>query len=488
MKPVRLTTALLLAPLASACLSGCTVNPATGARTFTGGLSTDEEVRIGREQHPQIVKQFGGECGSPDFRRYVDSIGQLLARTVERRELQYTFTVLNSPIVNAFAISGGYVYVTRGLVELADNEAQLAGVMAHELGHVTALHHARRYGQGLLATVLLGGLAVAGGGSLAQVGQLGATALLQSYSRENEFEADDLAMRYMSRAGYDPRELAVFLAKLRANSRLTARLMGRSPDEIDQFDFMATHPAPVERVQRASSNAAATAVAQPMTGAEIYLDKLDGLLSGDDPEQGFVRGRVFVHPELGFAFEVPEGFRLFNSAQRVAAVGPGGAQILFDRAFKPAEGPMTAYLQQVWARRAPLDGVERLDINGLDAATGTTRARTNKGTMDLRLVAIRLGPAEIYRFMFATPPRLTGELSEALRRTTYSFRRLDPKEASRFKPLRVRVVRVRPGETVQSLAQRMAFADFKEERFRVLNGILDGRGVRPDQRVKIIAE
>ena len=155
-------TALALV-FASAGLYGCATVPATGETAFTGGLGTAEEVRIGRENHPKIVKEFGGEYGPPDFRKYVDSIGQLLARTVERQDLKYTFTVLNSDIINAFATPGGYIYVTRGLMALADNEAELAGVLAHELGHLTALHHAKRYGKGLLANILLTGAALVTG-------------------------------------------------------------------------------------------------------------------------------------------------------------------------------------------------------------------------------------------------------------------------------------------------------------------------------------
>ena len=134
-------------------------NPATGGTAFTGGLSQSQEIRMGRENHPKIIKEFGGEYGTPDLKRYVNGIGQLLAKTAERRDLKFTFTVLDSDIINAFATPGGYVYITRGLMALADNEAQLAGVLAHEIGHITALHHARRYGQSILANI---GLAAVG--------------------------------------------------------------------------------------------------------------------------------------------------------------------------------------------------------------------------------------------------------------------------------------------------------------------------------------
>ena len=488
MKPLHIFAALALPALLLGSLGGCAVNPATGKQTFTGGLSTAQEVKIGRDQHPKIMKQFGGEYGSPELKRYVESIGQLLAQTVERRDIQYKFTVLNSPIVNAFAVPGGYIYITRGLMTLADNEAQLAGVLAHELGHLTALHHARRYGQGMLANILLGGVAIAGGGSLAQAGQLGAVALLQSYSRENEFEADDLGIRYMSRAGYDPQELAGFLAKLRANSRLTAKLRGQSPDKVDQLDFLATHPAPAQRVQRASANARRVSVQRAMRARDVYQRKINGVLYGDDPQQGFVRDTVFSHPVLRFTFKVPNGFRLINGSTQVAAIGPNGARIIFDRASKPTGDRMVVYLRDVWAAKLALNNVERIDINGLEAATGATRVQTRQGQYDLRLVAIRFGRNAIYRFMFLTPPNQTANLSLPLRRTTFSFRRLSQREARALKPRRIRIVRVRRGDTVQRMARRMAYKDLPVERFRVLNGLDSGQGLRAGQSVKIVVE
>ena len=180
-----------------ASLSGCTTNPATGQPTFTGLMTTAEEIRIGREQHPQIVKAFGGEYGSPELRKYVASIGALLARTVERKDLSYTFTILNSNIVNAFAIPGGYVYVTRGLLALAGDEAELAGVLGHELGHLAALHHAQRAGQDLLAGILITGVSIAAGREIAQAGDILAQTVLRGFSREQESQADDLGIRDM---------------------------------------------------------------------------------------------------------------------------------------------------------------------------------------------------------------------------------------------------------------------------------------------------
>ena len=159
----KFTAITCIAPLILASLSGCTTNPATGESVFTGGMDTAQEISIGREQHPQIIRTFGGEYGTPELRRYVDSVGQLLARTVERRGFKYKFTVLNSGIVNAFALPGGYIYISRGLLALAENEAEVAGVLAHELGHINALHHGRRQGSETIAGLLIAGVGIAAG-------------------------------------------------------------------------------------------------------------------------------------------------------------------------------------------------------------------------------------------------------------------------------------------------------------------------------------
>jgi predicted Zn-dependent protease len=474
------------AALLASTLSGCAKNPATGGTAFTGGLSQSQEIRMGRENHPKIIKEFGGEYGTPDLKRYVNGIGQLLAKTAERRDLKFTFTVLDSDIINAFATPGGYVYITRGLMALADNEAQLAGVLAHEIGHITALHHARRHGQSILANIGLAAVGILGGRSAAQLGQIGAVSLLQGFSRDNEYEADELGVRYLSRVGFEPTAMAGFLAKLRADTKLRAKRRGESPDSVDQFNYLATHPAPLARVQRATALAKKKNVKNPMTARDIYLSKLDGILYGSDPDQGFIRGRDFLHPKLRFAFQVPPGFSLFNSNRAVLAFGPDKSRIVFDRAPKPVKGSMEYYLGRVWGGKMRLRNLETVRVNGLEAATATTSVRTKSGNFDARLVTYRIDAKTIYRLMFLTPLSQTNRLSTELRRTTYSFRRLTAAEASRLRPLILRIITVRRGDTVASLARRLPYADFQIERFEVLNGISRNDRLRPGQKLKTV--
>jgi predicted Zn-dependent protease len=469
-------------------LAACETAPGTGRTIFTGGMSAEDESRLGYQEHQKILPQFGGAYADPALTGYVASIGNLLARTSETPGTKFTFTVLDTPIVNAFALPGGYVYVTRGLLALADNEAEVAGVLAHEIGHVTARHSAERYGQAMAANVLgLGlGLLLGSGPATDLYGAVAGVAL-RSYSREQEYESDLLGVRYMARAGFDPGAMAGFLGRLQAHSQFESELRGES-GKADQFDILQTHPRTADRIARAIRQAGARTVANPIIARDLYLDKIDGLLYGDNPKQGFVRGRRFLHPELRFAFEVPQGFRLFNGAKRVTAIGPEDATIKFEKAKQAARGAMTAYLTQVWAKGVALNEVEDLTINGMAAATGHARGSGQGGAIDLRLVAIRYDRQTIYHMIFVTPVRLAGTLSRGLRETTYSFRKLSADEAARLKPLRLRIHRSGTRETAARIAARMPFEDHRLRRFLVLNGLARDQSFPSGYRLKTVTE
>lgn len=457
---------------------------------FGSFLSEEDEKRIGAEQHPRILAEFGGEYDDPELTAYVDSIGQFLAMTTENPDVGYTFTVLDSPIVNAFALPGGYVYVTRGLLALAGNEAELAGVLAHEIGHVVARHGAERHGQSTIAglgVALLGVLTESE--AVAQIGQVGAMALIQGYSREQEFESDTLGVRYLSRAGFDPNAMSSFLSRLEAHSALQARLHGQSARQ-PAFDLFASHPRTADRVRRAIENAGLTPVANPIVARDIYLDKIDGMLFGDDPAQGVIRGQRFLHPDLGFRFDVPDGFQLINGQRQVTARGPDGAAIIFDLAQPPAGrvGSLTGYLNQVWFPDARFTGREAITVNGMPAATGAFRANVQNQPVDVRAVVIDYDGRRLYRFLFITPPAMTGQMNEGFRRTTYSFQRLSGAEAQSIRPVRLEIRPVRQGESVAELAALMPEGPLREERFRVLNGLTDGEALTPGRLVKVPRE
>lgn len=470
-------------------LQGCTTNPTTGEKVFTGGVTVAEESRLGREQHPGVVQYFGGEYGSPKLKAYINRVGQKLARHVERKNFQYRFTLLNSSTVNALAAPGGYLYVTRGLLAMADDEAELAGVLAHELGHVTALHYVRSQGSSVIANILTAGLGIALGEGAGQLGGFVGQGVLASHGREHELESDSLALRYLARAGYDPNGMVRFLRKMRAEDQFQIKQMGGSPDQVDQTGYLSTHPATVERLRKAQEQVAQYNVRNPIVGKDRYLNQIDGILYGDDPDQGFVRGRAFVHPKLRFRFEIPRGFSLQNTPNEVQGSSADGSAFIFSLADKIFRGPMTSYVSQVSVGNGRLSRVERLTINGMDAATGIGKGRTQQGHVDIRLVAIRMSPQHIYQFLFITPESRTSRHTAAFRQTAFSFRELTASEARALKPLRIRVVQAGSGDTVQSLSKRMAVDQaFAEEKFRLINGLDSSEGIRAGQRLKLITE
>jgi len=411
-----------------------------------------------------------------------------MAGASELPQIPWHFTVLNSEELNAFALPGGYVYITRGLLALADNEAEVAGVLAHEIGHVTARHTAERQGDATLAglgtmvaSVLLGQT----GGQLANT--LGSGAI-QHYSQSQETEADTLGVRYLARTGYQIGAMADFLTKMRDYSRLQNKIAGRPEDAVDKEDFFASHPRTIDRVQDATAAAARTTGSGTALNRETYLQTINGLTFGDDASQGFVRGRQFIHPQLMFRFEVPEGFRLINRPDSVLGLGPNGAMMLFNMDTKRQGGTAVDYMRRTLGRQANLQNIERIEVNGMDGATATARGRTNSGTVDVRFIAIKQGDERVYQFTFATPPNLTQQLNEALRRTTYSLRSISAQEAAQIKPWRIQVQRVKAGETVSTFVGRMAMPDNKEDWFRTLNGLAPGEQLQAGQMVKIVAQ
>jgi len=475
-------------------LCGCgSVNPATGRSSFTGLSSVEDDIKLGKEEHGKIVQEFGGEYENRRLQGYVDGIGLTLARHAEFQQFNYRFTILNTPVVNAFALPGGYVYITRGLLALASNEAELAGVMAHEIGHVNARHTAERIAAtqvsqlGLIAGAI--GAAVLGlPGEVMQLGQTVAMASIQSYSRSQELEADTLGIRYMSRAGYDPQGMVTFLSTLREQSMLEAQVQGLPPGKVDEFNIMATHPRTKERVEQAMKVAATARPVKPRIARDAYLDNIDGILYGDDPKQGIVRGRLYQHPGLRFQFRVPEGFRIVNGERQISARDNTGAEILFDTARIKNSRTMAAYLQNEWTAKTPLRDVETITINGSEAATGWLRTQDQRrGAIDLRGVAIRRDASSVYRFLFVTPASQSQRLSRPLRETTYSFRTLSAEEAAKIQALRLLIVPARNGDSIAALAKALPYDRYNEAWFRLLNDLKPGEGLRAGQRLKVVA-
>ncbi|MBM3560369.1 MAG: peptidase M48 [Alphaproteobacteria bacterium] len=483
----RLVAALLAAGLAATVLPACSVNPATGQQMFSL-MSPEEEQRVGAQEHPKILAEFGGAYDNAKVAAYVQQLGTRLAAASEIPNQKFTFTVIDSPIVNAFALPGGFVYVSRGLMALARSEAELSGVIGHEIGHVVARHSAQRYtaavGAGVGSQILgifLGGVAAQAAAPLLQ-------GALASYSRDQELEADTLGVRYLARTGYQTRAMADFLAEMEAYAQFEARQSGE-PDPAERYNIMSTHPRTPERVQQAIVAANVAPVAGARVAADEYLRAIDGLTFGESEKEGLVRGRAFFHKPLDFHFAVPDGFKLTNTPKQVVARGPNNAAILFTGGPRGYRGSMTDYIRNEWMARAQLSGLERIDVNGMEAATAATRVSVGGRTMDARFVAIRHGQDSIYRFVMLTQLGDTARLSAPLRETTYSFRRLTAEERAGIRSRRIAVRSVQPGMDVAHFARQMQVDSAAEEWFRVINGlIVPGEQPAPGTLVKIIVQ
>ncbi len=463
-------------------------NPATGELQYTT-MTPREEARIGREEHPKVLAEFGGAYENGRLQDYVARVGERVQRVSELADQRFTFTLLDSDMVNAFALPGGYVYVTRGLLALAEDEAELAGVLGHEVGHVTARHTAQRYDRavasqvGVLGATVLG--AVLGGDLGAQIAQqvagTAALAYVQGFSREQEFEADQLGIRYLARAGYDPSAMATFLEALERESGLRRRLEGtreRVPD------WLASHPRTKDRVRQA---AAAAAGRDPgRRDREAFLAAIDGMTFGDSPAQGLVQGTVFVHPVLDFRFEAPEGFTLRNTPRAVFGRGPGGRALVFDFGEAQRTSDPSGYLQNEWVARQRLQGLQRFTTaDGRAGALGFGRVVYRNEPAGALLAVIETGrPRQFYRFVLLREGRLDAADARAFRATVESFRGLTAAERAAARPLRIRIHTVAPGETVESLAQRMELPHGAEW-FAVLNPQA-ARGLRPGDKVKLV--
>jgi predicted Zn-dependent protease len=466
----------------------------------TEAARSASEQRLGDQTHPQILAQYGGAVDGP-VADYVESLGRRLSAVTAQPDAPWTFTTLDSPVVNAFALPGGYVYVTRGLIALAGDEAELAGVIGHEIGHVTAAHTARRQTQagiaqvGVMAAVIGAAVLGADGAVLDALGQ-GAGAVAQgavaSFSRGQELEADRLGVEYLLRADYDPAAQADFLRAMQAQSELSAQLAGATYDP-NRVDFFATHPATAERV-RLAEQAAIGAGDSATRNPEAFFGAIDGMIYGDSPEQGFVRGRRFIHPVLRFAFEAAPGFTILNSADRVTMrADGGGASVVFDGGRDPG-GSLQRYIADDWAaglaRQARVGRLEFLpleQVSGLEAAAARMPIATRQGTAMAHMTVIRAPGDRLYRF-FGLTGQGDGAAAEGVAATARSFRALSSAEARAVQPLRIAVRRVQAGDTVASLARRMAFDTAAQERFRVLNGLGPGQEPAPGDFVKLVVE
>lgn len=458
-----------------------------------------KERAIGAREHPNLLQEYGGVYKDDKVAGYVASIGGKMVANAEVPEEPFTFTLLNSSILNAFALPGGYVYMSRQLLGLMNDEAELSSVLGHETGHVMDRHtdkrtsRARNVGLFAIGAQILGG--VLGSDALGQLGQLvgqqGQLWVL-SYSRDQEFKADSLGLGYMARAGYDPYGAADMLRTLGSQSALDAKMLGRDANKVSTIT--STHPLTDDRVSRATSLAASTGIAAGARprNRDQFLAMIDGMTMDDDAEQGFIRNKTFSHPKLLLSFSVPDGYVMDNGSQAVQIIGPANVGGQFSGGALANGESLDSYLAKVWQGLAgqnaqALPGSRKTTINGMEAALTNVRvAQQNGAQTDVTLAAFRFSPTSAYHFAFISPAEMTGQVSGNFDRIINSFRKISQADAAQLKERRISVVTVRSGDTAQSLAQRMAYDDYKVERFMTLNALANESDLRAGQKVKLI--
>jgi predicted Zn-dependent protease len=470
--------ALVLAVL----LAGCTSTPDNRQVSLpVPQVAAQTEMQPAEErEHLRILASYGGIYENPRLQSLVDKMVTRLDAASERPNLNYKITILNSPAINAFALPNGHLYVTRGLIALANDKAELASVLAHEMGHVIARHAAIREDQARQAALISHVVS-----DVLSDPQMGALALAKSkltlaaFSRAQEFEADGIGVGISARAGFDPYGASRFLADMQRNADLKTAGGG----EARAPDFLTTHPATPERIKNALANA--RQFSAPGAGErdrDEYLGTIDGLVYGEDPSEGYVRGRRFLHPKLGFTFVAPPGYSLDNTAQAVLGLKGGNEAMRFDVVSVPAEQSLTDYLKSGWMDNVDTASLEEFTVNGFPAATATAKG----DEWSFRLFAVRFG-SDVYRFIFAAKNR-TAQVDRSFRESIATFRRMSLKESEQIHPLRLKIVTVGAHDTVETLARRMASSDHALDRFRVLNGLGAHDGVKPGAKVKIAVD
>jgi predicted Zn-dependent protease len=448
-----------------------------------------QDVAEAQREHAAVVQELGGAETGPRA-AYVESIGRRVSAFsgVANPGQALHFTTLNSAVENAFSVPGGYVYVTRQLMGLMDDESELAFALGHEVGHIAANHahareaYARHSPLGVFGQIVG---AILGPGVMSNVLQNRARLDTLSFSREQEYQADTLGMRYMISAGYDPAGAPGILAALSRNSALQARVQGRTNRQTPEW--ASTHPYIGNRLQRAAQEARATGrLGRGIRNRNGFLNQLEGVFVDDDPAQGVIDGPTFTHPDLRVQFTVPQGYLMSNGAAAVTISGSAGKAQFGGGRYS---GPLDQYIYRIYQEltrgrmQLQIPPPQRITINGMPAAVTSARVNTQSGVIDASVVAYQWDSNRVYHFVMITQG---GSGIGPFAPMVNSLRRITPEEASAIRPRVLHIVTVARGDTVQSLASQMAYRDFKLDRFLSLNGLQANSSLVPGQKVKLV--
>lgn len=463
--------------------AGCATNPATGEKEFSL-MSEAQEIETGQQLDAEVRREMGVYSDAA-LQQYVEQIGQRLAQNSHRPNLPWHFAIVDQPAVNAFALPGGYIYLTRGIMPFLADEAQLAGVLGHEIAHVTARHSAQAYsrqtGAGLGVTLL--SIFVPEARPFQGLTETALGVLFLKYGRDAENQADEFGAQYAAKAGWDPRGVAGMLNTL-------ARLDEAGGSRRGVPNWLSTHPAPADRlqhVQQIMQKIGATGGAGASERDRLeYLRRVDGLVYGDSPEQGVVRGNEFLHADLRFALKFPQGWEVQNTPQQVLSKAPNADAYVLLQLVPKAQGTLqqVAVSSMQNAGFRPVNG-ESARINGLDAFVGTYQGNM-QGLGDTVVRAAHVAhERNVYLVAGFAPRQIFNDFANALSSSVGSFRPLSRQEAANIRPNRVDLYTVRSGDSWQEIASRFDNM-LTPSTLAIMNGFEPNQQPPPGTRIKVV--
>ncbi|MBU0622859.1 MAG: M48 family metalloprotease [Gammaproteobacteria bacterium] len=469
---------IFLLTLTAFAMGGCATNPVSGGKDFVM-MSESQEIALGRSADAEIRKQYK-VYANPALQDYVNRVGQKLSQHSHRPNISYRFTVLDSPEINAFALPGGYVYITRGIMAYLNSEAEMAAVLGHEVGHVTARHGVRQQSAAQAANIGISIAAIFIPELNTQLGQdisnLFGGALLSGYGRDHELESDRLGAQYLARTDYDPQAMIRVVGVLKNQELFDAEIAKQEGREPRRYHgTFATHPDNDTRLQQVVGEAKGLTVANPAEGRDEFLKMTESLVFGDSIEEGIVRDNRFTHRDLGFALTFPPEWNVKNSPTQLYAISPAGdAAIQLKIDGKPSGTP-AEYMRRALGSSASL---EALKIESLNAAIGSD----NKVLLG---IIYHEGKAFIIQGNAKSGETLAAQ-RETMRSAIRSFHVLNADEKKAIKPLLIRVVSAKKGDTYEKLAQRSPLGKNAENYLRLMNAQYPKGELAAGQRVKIV--
>jgi len=464
-------------------LTHCAQNPVTGSKDFVL-MSEPEEIQMGAQAHEDVLKEYA-PLDNPVLQAYVNEVGQQLAKQSHRPNLAWHFTVVDSPDVNAFALPGGYVYITRGIMAYLNSEAELAGVVGHEIGHVTARHGVRQQsastaaGVGaVLGSILLPGMDNQAGTTLLQTLALAWTA---GYGREHELEADRLGAGYLAKAGYNPQAMIDVIGVLKNQELFAAEQTQRDGRPLRTYHgTFDTHPSNDARLSQVVGEANQYTVASPREGRSDFLQKMTGIYFGDSPDQGVIRNNLLLHEKLGLVMQFPAGWRVQNRPDRVVALSPPG-----DALVELRQGPKSAKPMETLQQGLKLDAGARYDSGSLSGYPAAFAAGAEQGKPVVAAAVVFNGTQYLIVGMALDKPTYERERSN-LRAAINSFRAISPAEKRAARPYVLQLVTAKPGMTMAGLARKSPLGADAESQLRLMNDLYPSGEPQPGQLLKIV--